>query len=355
MVPSNTALVNGATYYASQTINGCESVNRLAVTVSIVSALSVTDYNVEVCDEGNDGSEGINLANYNQYLTAPATGLTYNYYQNLTAAQNSDSSYEVTDDYMLQGNKVVYVQITSANGCSSIAALSLTLLQTPETTISDVLEICNEPLHVDAGMLFDDYLWSGGSTTTSIEITQPGNYWFTGTIYGVTTSCSITKNFQVISAEQPSIASIEVNQPANGNSMLIVHTTSMGNYQYSLDNVNYQNSNIFSNIKPGNYIVYVKNDCAIAVKMLTIPGFPAYFTPNGDGENDNWYVHYASKNAGFITSIYDRYGKLIANLKPGERWDGTFNGHNLPATDYWFTAIQNSDGYTHKGHFSLIR
>ena len=32
-LPSNTPLVNGTTYYASQTINGCESINRLAVTV----------------------------------------------------------------------------------------------------------------------------------------------------------------------------------------------------------------------------------------------------------------------------------------------------------------------------------
>jgi hypothetical protein len=43
---STTALVNGTTYYASQTVNGCESIARLAVTVSLnnptVSASSTT-------------------------------------------------------------------------------------------------------------------------------------------------------------------------------------------------------------------------------------------------------------------------------------------------------------------------
>jgi hypothetical protein len=34
-LPSNTPLVNGTTYYASQTVNGCESVNRYAVTVTL--------------------------------------------------------------------------------------------------------------------------------------------------------------------------------------------------------------------------------------------------------------------------------------------------------------------------------
>lgn len=43
---STTALVNGTTYYASQTVNGCESTNRLAVTVTLnnptVSATATT-------------------------------------------------------------------------------------------------------------------------------------------------------------------------------------------------------------------------------------------------------------------------------------------------------------------------
>lgn len=38
VLPSNTTLVNGTTYYASQTVNGLESTNRLAVTVTLNSA-----------------------------------------------------------------------------------------------------------------------------------------------------------------------------------------------------------------------------------------------------------------------------------------------------------------------------
>lgn len=35
VLPSTTALVSGTTYYASQTVNGCESTNRLAVTITL--------------------------------------------------------------------------------------------------------------------------------------------------------------------------------------------------------------------------------------------------------------------------------------------------------------------------------
>ncbi len=39
---SSTALVNGTTYYASQTVNGCESTERLAVTVSLNATATIT-------------------------------------------------------------------------------------------------------------------------------------------------------------------------------------------------------------------------------------------------------------------------------------------------------------------------
>ena len=46
-LPLTTSLVNGTTYYASQTINGIESVGRLAVTVSINFPVS-TSFDVEI-------------------------------------------------------------------------------------------------------------------------------------------------------------------------------------------------------------------------------------------------------------------------------------------------------------------
>jgi gliding motility-associated-like protein len=58
-------------------------------------------------------------------------------------------------------------------------------------------------------------------------------------------------------------------------------------------------------------------------------------------------------------SIFDRYGKLIYQFKgnqPG--WDGTFNGADLPSTDYWFTLDykdSNNVQQSFKAHFSLMR
>jgi gliding motility-associated-like protein len=86
-------------------------------------------------------------------------------------------------------------------------------------------------------------------------------------------------------------------------------------------------------------------------------GIPNYFTPNGDGFNDTWNLKGANEtlNVKTIIQIFDRYGKLIKQISPvGEGWNGTFNGQQMPATDYWY-SIQLEDGRIIKGHFALKR
>ena len=53
--------------------------------------------------------------------------------------------------------------------------------------------------------------------------------------------------------------------------------------------------------------------------------------------------------------IFDRYGKLLAEIDPlGPGWDGTFNGFNMPASDYWF-SVTLEDGRIFNNHFALKR
>jgi len=65
-----------------------------------------------------------------------------------------------------------------------------------------------------------------------------------------------------------------------------------------------------------------------------------------------------------VIYIFDRYGKLIKQISPdleSDGWDGTFNGAQLPADDYWFTVTYPEfDGVNtltkeFKAHFSLKR
>ncbi|MGL2966681.1 T9SS type B sorting domain-containing protein, partial [Flavobacterium sp. XGLA_31] len=56
--------------------------------------------------------------------------------------------------------------------------------------------------------------------------------------------------------------------------------------------------------------------------------------------------------------IFDRYGKLVKQISPtSPGWDGTMNGHFLPADDYWFTVdyLEQTTTKQFKAHFSLKR
>jgi gliding motility-associated-like protein len=67
---------------------------------------------------------------------------------------------------------------------------------------------------------------------------------------------------------------------------------------------------------------------------------PKFFTPNGDGFNDNWKIKFSDNEIGLI-QLFDRYGKLIKELKHNIRGE-RFNGHELPATDYWFVVTRSN-------------
>ncbi|WP_138435005.1 T9SS type B sorting domain-containing protein, partial [Winogradskyella algicola] len=86
--------------------------------------------------------------------------------------------------------------------------------------------------------------------------------------------------------------------------------------------------------------------------------YPKYFTPNGDGIHETWNIEGIGSTAKIY--IFDRYGKLLKQISPqGQGWDGTFNGNNMPSSDYWFT-VEYLEPLTNqikefKAHFTLKR
>ena len=138
-------------------------------------------------------------------------------------------------------------------------------------------------------------------------------------------------------------------------------TGGFGEYEYSLDGIDWQDSPVFTNLENGTYIIQVrdKEQCAVRFSnpIQTI-SYPNFFTPNGDSYNDFWNINGLTPNFEAKIYIYDRYGKLIKRLLPNEvGWDGTFNGQPLTSTDYWFKIEykENNQFKEFKSHFSLKR
>jgi gliding motility-associated-like protein len=98
-------------------------------------------------------------------------------------------------------------------------------------------------------------------------------------------------------------------------------------------------------------ILFNSKDCNEAALQLEILN---YFTPNGDGYNDNWSVIANSAEIKFNVSVFDRFGKLLTVLENTDPWDGTYQGIEMPSSDYWY-LIKEQNGKEHRGHFTLKR
>ena len=135
-----------------------------------------------------------------------------------------------------------------------------------------------------------------------------------------------------------------------------------GTYEFSLNQVDWQTSPVFTNLPNGFYTVYARdiNGC-LPIKQsntVTTISYPNYFTPNGDTYNDTWNISGLTPDFKAKIYIFDRYGKLIKEINPyANGWDGKLNGEDLPSTDYWFKIEYTEEGVQKefKSHFSLKR
>jgi gliding motility-associated-like protein len=358
---STTLITNNTTYYTTQTINTCESIRKLEVNTFLINTLNANNYTVEFCDENNDGKETINLSIFNPNLTANSTDNNFSYYTSLEAAESQTSNNRINNpnNYSLPtGSYTVFVRIDSPNGCHQVVELGLNLYSKPIIPIDNIMPICEgSSINLNAGNGYDNYLWSTGETSLTITIQNPGNYSVTVTNNYDSISCSSNKDFIVKKSTIATITSIETKDWTDTNNDIIVYTTGTGDYEYSLDGIQYQNNNEFSNLVNGKYTIYVrdKNGCGTVTDEVYLLMYPKFFTPNGDGYNDTWKIKLSDFEEGLTVKIFDRYGKLIKILKSdSDGWNGTYNEQELPATDYWF-IVTRADGKEQKGHFSLKR
>lgn len=183
-------------------------------------------------------------------------------------------------------------------------------------------------------------------------------YYQVTSIYGCTAASTITLTTQSSNLISGISTPPTINDfLGNDNSVELIPPTTGGSYEYSLNGINFQTSNLFTGLSIGNYTAYIRNTntCEYSIYELTILDYPKFFTPNEDGFNDNWQIKNLDLFPKAIVSIFDRFGKLLTQINTLKNsWDGKYNGINLPSDDYWF-SINFGDRKIIKGHFTLKR
>lgn len=259
------------------------------------------------------------------------------------------------------GSQTVWVRIDNKLNFQCFDITSFDII-TPEFFTIDIDTeqfLCdNSDLSLRAPDGFLSYEWNTGSTDQEIIINATGDYRLTVVKDLGNFTCEAFIVIDVSLSSLPVIEMINITDwSANSNSIEVIMEEA-GVYEYSLDNRIFQSSNIFSDLPIDDYQVFVRDvECGELVfsEELFLLYYDKFFTPNSDGFNDYWQIFNSKRETGLRIRIYDRYGKLIAIIDPqGIGWDGTYNGVDVPSSDYWF-RVERPSGKTYNGHFTLKR
>lgn len=358
---TNSTLAFNPPYSSAQ--NGLYSVDvtysaTCTVTSEIVlefaPELVINQQNYSFCDDDSI-QNGIRITDLNDITSTLFTNLptyyTVAYYENTTSTTALPFSYQNTTPF----SQVIYAKIANSS-CYAAIPVTLNILTFDEIFVDETIGICDgtsATLTADNG--FVSYLWNTGATSESISVATQGTY--TVEIENAN-GCKKTKSFTVVVSEIATIEDIIVTGFDTESSAEII-VSGNGDYLYSLDGINYQNSNVFTNLNSSEHTVFVydENQCGIATENFTTIMIPKYFTPNGDGIHEKWNLKgiKLGTNEQSIVSVFNRFGKLIKQfLLIGDGWDGTLNGTQLPADDYWF-KVDLDNNQTLRGHFTLKR
>lgn len=336
-------------------------------------------------DIDNDALYPFDTSTYKNTILQGQTGMEV-YFDYVDEFGNLVTNSPSLPNPLISGSQTIQAEVINPINTSCLASTTIELkvnplpefeIDTPQIVCSSdtTFTVILDPLEDNPSEVFDyEWTFQDGtplSKTSTLSVSTPGTYSVTLTKTDGT-GCSRTKDVFVNASELATITKndISIIDISDNNSLIITDSgLGLGDYEYALEDAsstlqdenffNYQDGLVFNRKKGGLYKLYVrdKNGCGTTFLEISIIGYPKFFTPNNDGNNDFWQIQGVSSQFQPNSNIYifDRYGKLLKQLMPQSiGWDGTFKGALLPTDDYWF-KVYLEDGRAFMGHFTLKR
>lgn len=325
-------------YYAEA--SGCESTRvKVTATINTIPTLSIPNTTIPLCGPGKATlTAGTDIGNINWYTSPTASNVFATGNQLITSTITENTTY-----YALAENK----------GCYSGNRIAINIIvNTPPVVTDESVIVCQgSTTEIGAGLTGMRYLWSTGATSEKITVATAGTY-----TVNVTNSnnCSSLKTITVIEHALPEINYVDVNETT----VVIYPKQEQAYFEYSIDGIHFQSSNVFFDAPSGLQTAFVRdtNPCGTDTKNFIVLIVPKFFTPNNDGYNDRWEINGLIYYPKASVTIFDRYGKLISIINQNNpSWDGTYHKITLPASDYWYVLKIDDDIPEKRGHFSLKR
>jgi gliding motility-associated-like protein len=366
--------LNAGSYSVSITdANGCNVVNAAnTVNASGLPAITVSSSVDPTCNGYNDGSISLNVSGG----SAP---YSFNWNAGLNGQNLSG----------LDGG-IYNVTVTDALGCTSTLS-SITLTEPAAIVLSSIVLTdancensdgsINYTVSGGAGTPFS-FNWSNSATTQNLTGLSSGTYNLTVTDAN---GCNQPDTFSINAPFVPTLAAF-IGQTGVSDSTIIQGesiSVNVGNDESALG-VSYQWLSVpstanFANdsaaatlVAPdpfGNYILNVIASSAggcTAIDTLTLtvqspdnPKIPTAFSPNGDNNNDNFFV--IDLNLEYLKEfkIFNRWGQVVYDNTTQAKWDGKLNGADQPRDVYLYIITwqrpNDIEPVVNRGSLTLFR
>ncbi|MBC8756504.1 T9SS type B sorting domain-containing protein, partial [Kordia sp. YSTF-M3] len=365
------------------TITGCVNTNNIAsleLSVEpIPTATAPPTYQECATNEADQDTAVFDLTSLDVTIINGQADMAVSYYETAADADADSNAIANTTTYTNTSNpQTLFARVRQTiTGCLSDPILvnlqvnPLPVFSLPEDDILCVDATTGQALDprtigVDFGAGFT-YQWttpSGTESSATVTVDQAGTYTVIVTDQNNPTNCNSSDSVTYTASSAPSILDIAVTTPAFSDTHNVVATATggSGNYEYQLDDGQWQTTGEFFDLQPGQHTITVRdtNGCGELVRTFGLIDFMEFFTPNGDAFNPTWNIIGLQNQPAAKIYIFDRYGKLLKQISPaGQGWDGTYNGTPMPSADYWFRVeyVDPFDGNPKEfiNHFTLKR
>ncbi|MDX1445477.1 gliding motility-associated C-terminal domain-containing protein [Lishizhenia sp.] len=337
VLASGTTLQDGATYYAANVENGCESDQRIAITVHL-----------------NGGPTAQIIGTFNDICVADT--LTYS-----TNANMTNYVWTVVDGTIVAGGSSTdnFVEVVwDGSGSGSI--------QVSYTNTAGCSEYMDTPIQITTGICPDLSIYKTVDNKTpemyenvefTITVENTGNVTFTNVLINE----QLTNGFEYVSHSTSAGAydlstgvwSISTVSPNTSETLVIIAKVIPGSNHW---NIAHLIGDYTDDTDPENNVDSVEVDPV----DLTVYN---QFSPNNDGDNDRFIIDGIEDYPENTVQIFNRYGNLVYQTENYQNdWDGVPNvggtigtGNVLPTGTYFYIIKDANSDQQWSGWLYLIK
>ena len=312
------------------------------------------DYLIVIPDCAEDGNASIELTSINGVMGSEYTITWENGQAGTFTEVDDDGTYMVTITYDLD--------------CEWVETFEVNLKSPIEFELAAFDPDCENALNGE--ILISNIEGGSGNLEYSLDgisfQDEPGFESLPEGIYEIYVrdqlGCVSTETITLIAAEIPQVLLQENHLINLGDTLLlepIIELDLLDDYQWSSEDSNFTLDGVNAIVAPletTNYIFsYQVDSCTIDLRVVveviknTNIFIPTVFSPDGDGNNDLFYVQSENELAIESMRIFDRWGNLmfenndIISNNEAEGWNGRFKGQRLTPGVYVYVIDYETD------------